>query len=143
MCKYLPLILILSIFGCAGEGQESERIELEFSFTVDTVRIDAGEHLFFLGYGLAQPRLSPDEQFLYFYDNLAHALEKVDLTNEQYVATINLDKEGPKGIEWPQDYVPNVNQSIYFVTQRNFVELDENGGLLHFSDKLDNLFEVP
>ncbi|MEB2779358.1 DUF4221 family protein [Algoriphagus sp. C2-6-M1] len=143
MNRYIILLLGIALLSCNPEKNSTQTTSYDFSYSVDTIQIDAGNHLFFAGYGLQQPRLSPDEHFLYFYDNLAHAIEKVDLVNKEYVSTIDMDKEGPKGIPMPQDYVPAADQTVFFVVPRNFVKLDENGGLIYFSDKLDNLFDVP
>lgn len=143
MTKQLIFFLAIVLISCNSEKNGEKAKDLTFSYTVDTVQIHAENHLFFLGYGLSQPRLSTDDRYLYFFDRIAHAIEKVDLIDEEYVSTMYLDKEGPKGIAWPQDYVPKADQSFYFVTQRNFVELDTNGELIEFSDKPESVFTVP
>lgn len=113
MTRYLLFALGFVQLSCNPEKNGKQSTSYNFSYTVDTVQIDAKKHLFFLGYGLTQPKLSPDEHFLYFYDNIAHAIEKVDLVNEKYISTIDLDKEGPKGITRTQDYAPAANQTVF------------------------------
>ena len=142
MTKHLFFLLGIVLFACNPEKKSEKAAKIDFSYTVDTVQIDAGNHLFFLGFGLTQPRLSPDERYLFFYDNIAHAIEKVDLINRKYVQTIDLDKEGPKGISWLQDYVVKANQTFHIVSPRNYVALDTKGELLEFSEKFDDIFKV-
>ncbi|WP_057936871.1 DUF4221 family protein [Algoriphagus resistens] len=142
MIRYLVFALGFIQLSCNPEKNGEQSKSYDFSYTVDTVHIDAKKHLFFLGYGLAQPKLSHDERFLHFYDNIAHAIEKVDLVNEEYISTIDLDKEGPKGITRVQDYVPTANQTLFFLASRNFVKLDESGELIYFSANVDNLFDI-
>ncbi|SFT76773.1 protein of unknown function [Algoriphagus locisalis] len=143
MTKYLPLFIILSIVGCAEKSQKSGQLkDLEFSYTIDTVSIDPGEHLFFLGHGLPKAKLSPDERYLYFFDDYNTTFDKVDLVENKYAGTIPLDKEGPKGIGSGFDYAINPDGSFLVLTRKNLLHIDEKGDLLTSEPIVDSLFEI-
>lgn len=143
MTKYLPLFIILSIFSCGSKSQESEQLKkFEFSYNVDTVSIDPGEHLFYLAHGLSRIKLSPDERYLYYYDDYNIAFDKVDLMENKYAGTIRLDKEGPKGIGSGFDYAINSDRTFAVFTRKSLLHLDERGDLLTSIPIVDSLFDI-
>ncbi|WP_339866978.1 DUF4221 family protein [uncultured Algoriphagus sp.] len=143
MTKYLPLFIILSIVGCAGKSQKSAQLkEFAFSFSIDTVSIDPGEHLFFLGHGLPKAKLSPDERYLYYFDDYNTTFDKVDLVENKYAGTIPLNKEGPKGIGSTFDYAINPDGTFLVLTGKSLLHLGEKGDLLTSAPIVDSLFEI-
>jgi hypothetical protein len=136
-------ILRLLGFACSPSDDDS-RLEYSLTYTVDTLRIDAGSHLFYLAHGLPAAKLSPDEKYLYFYDGYMHSIDQVDLEEEKYNSTIQLESEGPKGVltQLAMDYIPKENENLFFFTQRNFIELDPQGNLVYESPSLDSMFKV-
>jgi|GEM_PF-1383241 len=136
-------ILCLLGFACSPSDDDS-RLEYSLTYTVDTLRIDAGSHLFYLAHGLPAAKLSPDEKYLYFYDGYMHSIDQVDLEEGKYTSTIQLESEGPKGVltRLQMDYIPKENENLFFFTQRNFIELDPKGNLVYESPSLDNMLEV-
>ena len=143
MTKYLSIFIILSIVGCNGNRQKGDLVkEFEFSYNVDTVSIDPGDHLFYLAHGLPRIKLSPDERYLFYYDDYNSTLEKVDLVENKYAGTIPLDKEGPKGIGSGFDYAINADETFAVFTRKSLLHLDENGELLSSIPIVDSLFEI-
>lgn len=143
MTKYLPFFIILSIVGCAGKSQKSEQLKnFEFSFKIDTASIDPGDHLFYLAHGLPRIKLSPDERYLYYYDDSNIAFDKVDLVENKYAGTIPLDKEGPKGIGSGFDYAINSDGTFAVFTRKSLLHLDERGDLLTSIPIVDSLFNI-
>lgn len=141
----LSLLWIICLIGFAcSPSDEDSRLEYSLTYTVDTLRIDAGTHLFYLAHGLPATKLSPDEKCLYFYDGYMHSIDQVDLEEEKYNSTIQLETEGPKGVltRLAMDYIPKEDGNLFFFTQRNFIELDPKGNLVYESPSLDNMFEV-
>lgn len=143
MTKYLTFFIILFIFSCGNKSQESEQLKkFEFSFNIDTVSIDPGEHLFYLAHGLPRIKLAPDERYLYYYDDYNTTLEKVDLMENKYAGTIPLDKEGPKGIGSGFDYAINSDGTFAVLTRKSLLHLDEKGDLLTSIPIVDSLFNI-
>ncbi len=143
MNRTLLALIFLGFFSCGRniiENKESN--ESGFSYQLDTVKIDPGNHLIYLAHGIPKTKLSPDEKFLYFFDDYHLALEKINLENREHVHSIPLEKEGPKGIGATFDYVPNEDGTIQFLNPKSLFSIDESGKLLSTSPTLSSIFKV-
>ncbi len=60
--------------------------------------MDSGEDIFNLGMGIRSLDLSPDKEFLYYFENMPPKLLKVDLNNKNLVSKTEFEAEGPNGI---------------------------------------------
>ncbi len=100
MNKYLLSIFAIAIFSCSSKNgsDENSASELAFSYSLDTVMVDAGEHFFFLNWGLGISDLTQDRKILYNLNPQTLLLEVVDMDALVLNETIQLEKEGPNGI---------------------------------------------
>lgn len=141
--RSLCFLVVLGIVSCSEKSNKTKvQISFEFSYDLEMVNIYAGEHLFNLAHGIPKTKLSPDEKFLYFFDDFNLALEKINLENKEFVLSIPLEKEGPKGIGATFDYVPNEDGTIQFLTQKSLFSIEESGKLLSTSPTLSSIFKV-
>ena len=96
------LFFIAFLFSCSGneenKSSSSTNIFEDLTFTVDTVVMDAGEDIFNLSMGIRSLDLSPDDDFLYYFENMPPKLLKVDLDNKNLVSKTEFEAEGPNGI---------------------------------------------
>ncbi|MEB2779362.1 DUF4221 family protein [Algoriphagus sp. C2-6-M1] len=100
MTKYLYLLLAIAFISCSSErkSEAENNDDFKFSYTVDTVLVDAGEHFFFLNEDLELADVSPDRKLLYNLNPNTFLLEIVDLDDLKLKKTIQLEKEGPDGV---------------------------------------------
>ncbi len=142
---FLLILFSFIVLVSCGLKSDSEDPNWDFSYSLDTVQIDPGDKLLFVAYGIRKARLSPDERFLYYYNNIDHAIEKIDLVDESYHSTLFLNEEGKKGVPSREamDYIVKENGNLFFFTVRNFVELDFEGNLVNESARIDSLFQIP
>ncbi len=101
MRKLLSIFILAILSACGGEEQqssESDNILENLTFSVDTVVMDAGEDIFNLGMGIRSLDLSPDKEFLYYFENMPPKLLKVDLNNKNLVSKTEFESEGPNGV---------------------------------------------
>jgi len=99
--KNLTILFLIAIFFSCSEKQESSsasNILEDLTFSVDTVVMDSGEDIFNLGMGIRSLDLSPDKEFLYYFENMPPKLLKVDLNNKNLVSKTEFEAEGPNGI---------------------------------------------
>ncbi|WP_339866982.1 DUF4221 family protein [uncultured Algoriphagus sp.] len=103
MKNYSCLVLALAFASCSSEKKSDSREDaaFDFSYAVDTVMIDAGDHFFFLNWGLSLSDVSEDRKLLYNLNPETYLLEIVDLDNLKLKKTVQLEKEGPDGIGLP------------------------------------------
>ncbi len=94
---FLSLVLALAACGTKDIAKETGQT-VDFSFVMDTVRIDAGSHLFFLNDRLSNAGLSKDGTYLYHFNRAEFSLELIDLEELRLERTIPLELEGPNGI---------------------------------------------
>lgn len=100
MRKLLPLLILLFSCGEKGSSEESksENILQNLTYSVDTLVMDAGEDIFNLGMGIRSLDLSPDKEFLYYFENMPPKLLKVDLNNKNLVSKTEFESEEPDGV---------------------------------------------
>ncbi|TXE14795.1 DUF4221 family protein [Algoriphagus aquimarinus] len=103
MTKYVYLLLAIAFISCSSEkkSEAENNDDFKFSYAVDTVMVDAGEHFFFLNEDLELADVSPDRKLLYNLNPKTFLLEIVDLDNLKLEKTVQLEKEGPDGIGLP------------------------------------------
>ena len=88
------------LFFSNGESSDSSNGEnFEFSYTTDTVVVDAGQHFFFLNWDLQLADVSQDRKYLYNLNPQTYLIEIVDLDNLKLKKTIQLEKKGPDGVK--------------------------------------------
>ncbi len=92
------LILIASCGSKESENKEAVNILENLTFSVDTVVMDPGEDIFNLSMGIRSLDLSPDKEFLYYFENMPPKLLKVDLAKRALVSKTDFESEGPDGV---------------------------------------------
>jgi hypothetical protein len=126
MKKIGCLFFLPILFSCGGNSSENEKNTgfLEnFSYTIDTVMIDAGEDFIFLQ-GLNFSSLSPDRNLLYSYNFNDVQLEVIELNELRLKEKIKLDQEGPKGVGNPSIVKISGNGDFFFLGFSGIHQLD-------------------
>jgi len=100
MRKLLLFPVLALIFSCSEEsGKESVNdINYELTYEVDTVMVDAGDHFFFLNWGMGIADVSSDAKTLFNFNPNTFLLEIVDLDQMKLRETVQLEREGPNGV---------------------------------------------
>jgi len=97
--KLFYLTVFASLLACGEKNPDSEKASsIELTYEIDTVMVDAGEHFFFLNWGLGIADVSADRKLLYNLNPQTLVLEVVDLDGLALKETIQLEKEGPNGV---------------------------------------------
>lgn len=100
MNKYLFTLAAFVLLGCSSSDKSDENsgMGMEFTYEMDTVMVDPGDHFFFLNWGLGISDLTQDGKLLYNLNPESLLLEVVDMDGLKLKETIQLEKEGPNGI---------------------------------------------
>ncbi len=100
MNKYVIFLFALVLISCssANESDENSTADIDFSYSIDTVMVDPGDHFFFLNWGLGIADVTEDGKSLYNLNPQTLLLEVVDLDALTLKETIQLEKEGPNGV---------------------------------------------
>ncbi|EAZ81735.1 DUF4221 domain-containing protein [Algoriphagus machipongonensis] len=100
--KKLFSITLLILFASCGakesENEEPANLLENLTYSVDTVVMDPGEDIFNLSMGIRSLDLSPDNKFLYYFENMPPKLLKVDLDKRSLVSKTEFESEGPNGV---------------------------------------------
>lgn len=91
---YFSIIILL--FSC--QANQETKSELDFSFTLDTVKVNSNNLLLNVDGGMSTLTLSPDNQFLYFFNPSEKRLDQIDLENYEIFRSITFSKDGPNSI---------------------------------------------
>ncbi|MFD2035071.1 DUF4221 family protein [Belliella marina] len=98
MRNFKFLVLSLFIYSC-GKGEKKEiTVQIELSYSFDTVIVDSGEEFLHLNDRLLFSDLSSNGKYLYNWNRSAFYLEKIDLDELRLVDNIKYEKEGPDGV---------------------------------------------
>jgi hypothetical protein len=92
------LCLLFSCEGNSSEKLESGNILENFSYTMDTVLVDAKGEVINLGFGLTSFSLSEDKKLLYYFDRNRSLLHEIDLQELELTNNFQFVREGPNSI---------------------------------------------
>lgn len=164
MRKLYFLFLLALMASCGEKASESEMTTaLDFSYTLDTVMVDAGDGFVFLNRLLATAAFYPDQKTLYNFNPKTIELELIDMEEWKVKERVRMDEEGPLGVGNPRDLAISDDGTFFFlnyfdahvfdadlaamkqinITKDNFEGLDEDEVLGHdfvISDTGDQLF---
>jgi len=133
--KKLILLLSIPLFFSCGESSDSESTsEFNFSYTLDTVRVDSGEDFIYLNWSLTSSDLSTDEKYFYNFKTGAAptGLEVIDLEKLKLDRVIPMSLDGPNGIRSP--YI----SKVYVLPDGTFY-LSDNYEVYHFDQEGNKL----
>ena len=100
MNRFTYVVFVLALGACSPEKESQDVNEkaIDFSYTIDTVVVDAGENFIYLNRNLNSSGESHDGKYLYNFDPITIALQVIDLENLVLEKSIPLQLEGPNGI---------------------------------------------
>jgi len=119
------------LISCSGGDSQRDLNSgnLSITFEIDTVLIDAGDHFFFVQYGLAMSALDQEKKQLLNYNPDKFEVEIIDLEGQKLQEIKAYEKEGPNGIGG--GFILKVqrlsNQEIIFYDYIGLHHLDSTG----------------
>lgn len=133
--KKLLSLLIFHIFCSCGESSKSKSAtsdDFEFNYELDTVKINSGDLLLAVDGGISRMALSPDKNFLYFYNVTNKRLDEIDLESYEIVRSITFTQEGPKGIGSlsPYEFHITENRDIFTSSFEAIRKMSSEGDLI-------------
>ncbi len=135
MKKLLYFTVLAGFFACSEKDATSDSIiSIDFSYSLDTVMVDAGEDFIHLNWGLTSSDLSTDEKYFYNFKTGAEklGLEVIDLENLSLERVIPISLDGPNAIRSP--YITKV----YSLPDDTYY-LSDNYAVYHFDQKGNKL----
>lgn len=131
MNKFSCLLLVVAAFGCSSEkgSQEENERNIDFSYTVDTVMVDAGDEFIYVNRLLISSGVSQDANYLYNFDKTNLALQIIDLENLVLERILPFELEGPNGIgtEWISKVYETTDGNIILSDNYQVSVLDKQG----------------
>ena len=100
MNKYNCLLLALILAGCSSEKgtQEDPAKNVEISYSIDTVMVDAKDEFLFLNWQIGISDVDTESKLLYNLNPESLRLEVIDLEQLELKELVQLEKEGPNGV---------------------------------------------
>lgn len=95
---FIPLLALMISCGGNNSGDLADSMDKKITFEIDTVLIDAGDHFFFVQYGLSMSGLDRENQQLLNYNPNKFEVEVIDLLGQKLKEVKAYEKEGPNGI---------------------------------------------
>lgn len=130
MRKLYFLFLSALIISCGEKASEAEMpTALNFSYTLDTVMVDAGDGFVFLNWDLDVSRISNDGNYLYNFDQIKMAIQFINLENLVLEKTLPLEIEGPNGIGTDRVYniYTTASDKLVLTDNYNVAVIDQDG----------------
>ena len=124
MKSFISLLLFAILFSCGSKSKgTAEDADFTFSYTIDTIEIDPGEHLIHITGGMRTAAVSADKKILYNLNPDAPELELIDLETLAYRESFPLEKEGPEGIgTYVSDFAVSDEGKFIFQGYQSFVK---------------------
>lgn len=135
--KKLLYLLSLVLLAACGEKDSSENMlgeAINFTYELDTVRVDSGEDFIHLNWRLTSSDISTDKKYFYNFKTGATptGVEVIDLENLRLERVIPISLDGPNGIR--SSYVTKV----YLLLDNTFY-LSDNYEVYHFDQQGNKL----
>ncbi|SFT76640.1 protein of unknown function [Algoriphagus locisalis] len=131
--RFLFLIFLAVLASCSTKesAENTEATTIDFSYEIDTVEIDPGEHLIYITSGMRTAAVSTDKKILYNLNPDAPELELIDLEALAYKESLPLELEGPEGIGMNvSDFAVSEKEDFIFQSYQSFIKA--NSKLDHF-----------
>jgi len=132
MKNYLLFTPILALLiSCSGGESENKlgSASQKITYEIDTVMVDAGDHFFFVQWGLGISELDREKKQLLNYNPEKYEVEVLDLEALKLLEVKTFEKEGPNGIGG--GYILNLqklpNGNIIFYDYAGLHFLDSSG----------------
>jgi hypothetical protein len=123
--KKLAIIFLASLcFSCGGSTAVEDGKDFDFSYSVDTVMVDAGDGIIFLRLGLNTAALSPDQNQLHNFNPANSEMEIIDLESLRLTDRIKMEKEGPTGTGRPRKIMISQDGKTFFAGFMDLREFD-------------------
>ncbi|SFB60730.1 DUF4221 family protein [Algoriphagus aquimarinus] len=108
MTRFLTFLFLIVMMSCSAKEEKEEvmvpKSKIEFSYTIDTVRIDAGETKPYLGMNLTMADYSAQEGLLYNLEPETGRVEVIDVEKQKLLRLIQYDMRGRNSIK---EYYPS------------------------------------
>ncbi|WP_425636890.1 DUF4221 family protein [Algoriphagus yeomjeoni] len=100
MKKLSYLLAVLAFASCSSEKetQEEPTKNVEISYSIDTVLVDAKDEFLFLNWRLGISDVDTESKLLYNLNPESLRLEVIDLEKLELKELVQLEKEGPNGV---------------------------------------------
>ncbi|SDC72458.1 protein of unknown function [Algoriphagus faecimaris] len=123
--KRLLSLLALALLVSCSESERQGNTGINFSYTIDTLQVDPGEHLIFISRYMSTSSVSKDQKWLYNLNVSTPEMEYIDLENLRFDRAVPLEKEGPEGIGTSVSDIHVSDQGeFFFIGYRSLVKAD-------------------
>lgn len=95
ICLFSTLLLLSCEY--SKKADETEKV-VQFSFSLDTVKVDSKDKLLSVDAGLRSLALTPDGQHFFFYNVNEKRLDRINLDTYELDRSVQFAEEGPNGI---------------------------------------------
>ncbi|MCH7414892.1 DUF4221 domain-containing protein [Belliella sp. R4-6] len=125
----LPILVLLFGFSSCSKSLENSNHSLKpYTFTFDTLMIDAKEELLFMEVGFFGATLSNDEKHLYKLGGMTPKVEVINIEDFKLEKILEFDSEGPNGIgEFISDIKVNTTGELVLSSYERLGVFDEEG----------------
>lgn len=132
--KYIfYLFIIVGLASCSTEKNPEQQKSLDISVEMDTVKVDPGEELIYVGWNLNSSGVSPDGKYFYNFNRTKPiSLEVINLENLTLEKIIPMELEGPNGLR--TEYISEI-----IVPENGNLIFSDSYQLTHFNSQLQKL----
>jgi hypothetical protein len=133
---YIIGILLITVFGC--EKPSGSSVNLDFKVYKIIIPLNDDN---LNSYQTLHAFQEQNKNFLFAYNNRKHSLDYFDLDNFEVVKSLNLDYEGPNGVNQVSSIFYHNKDSI-FLFERGALHVINSSGNVFDTFKLYDLFNV-
>ncbi|PZX47014.1 DUF4221 family protein [Algoriphagus chordae] len=100
MTRYLFLLMVTVLLSCSSDKQSTSEkaTDFDFSYTIDTLMVDAGDEFLFLNMDLFFSDYSAKEGLFYNINPQSGRVEVIDMKSNSLKKLVQYEMEGPNGI---------------------------------------------
>jgi hypothetical protein len=128
--RFSAFLFGLILWSCGNEKGNGKVGSFDFSIEIDTVLVDSKGEVLMAGTYLSAFDLSQDKKYLYNFDANSHQIEVIDLDKLSLVRKIQMEKDGPNGVEYPNSLFEHGDGQFLFSNFNSWTVVNQDAHII-------------
>ncbi|SNS59427.1 protein of unknown function [Belliella buryatensis] len=125
---YCAFLVVILFYSCSDQKKSNILLDSRYTFSFDTLMVDPGEDLIFMGVGFMGATFDNDKNYFFKLGGNTPRIEKINTNTFKLEEVIEFDQEGPNGIgSYIIDIKSKSNEDLVLLSYQQLGVFNKNG----------------